>query len=57
MRYWPLSKEESMFQLIKDTFKVAVKAAGVVLGGLTGASIFVAMCDAASKANKSEKTE
>ena len=46
-----------MFKLIKDTFKVAVKAAGVVLGGLTGASIFVAMCDAASNANKSEKTE
>nr|DAG59511.1 MAG TPA: hypothetical protein [Caudoviricetes sp.] len=46
-----------MFQLIKDTFKMAVKVAGVVLGGLTGASIFVAMCDAVSKANESEKTE
>lgn len=46
-----------MFQLIKDTFRVTVKAAGAVLGGLTGASIFVAMCDAASKANKSKKTE
>lgn len=46
-----------MFQLIKDTFKVTVKAAGAVLGGLTGASIFVAMCNAANKTNQSEKTE
>lgn len=46
-----------MFQLIIDTFEVIVKAAGVVLGGLTGASIFVAICDAVSKANESEETE
>ena len=46
-----------MFQLIKDTFKVTVKAAGVVLGGLTGAAIFAVMNHAVSKANKSEKTE
>lgn len=46
-----------MFKLIKDTFKLAVKATGAVIGGLTGATIFVAMCDAVNKANKSEETK
>lgn len=46
-----------MFKLVKDTFKVTFKAAGAVFGGLTGATIFLAMCDAVNKANKSEETK
>lgn len=44
-----------MFKLVKDTFKVTLKAAGAVFGGLTGATIFLAMCNAANKANKPEE--
>lgn len=46
-----------MFKLVKSTFKVGLKACAAVFGAATGATLFIAMCDAMDKANKSEKTE